>query len=108
MKLTFEEACRAVADLFEAIPETWCHSPQGRRSSNNYNDCCAPDDPFAIQWCAIGGVRVAMGMPESVLVYTQLEPAAKAVGYRIAAEANHAGRLVAIRMLRIASGEIKP
>ena len=97
--MNFKEACGAVADLFEALPETYtagtaARDEQGYRVSAN--------DPSAVCWCAIGGVAAAMSDRTKIV---NLYPFAKKIGYSSVTHANdHGGRLVAIKMLRLAAG----
>lgn len=99
MKLTFEEACSAVADLFEACPEMWTC---GSMRANENGDWVQPHDHTQCKWCAIGGLEQA-----GHYYWTQLDAAARALGYEDVIAANdEGGRLVAIRMLRMAAGEL--
>ena len=104
MRLTFEEACSAAADLYEAAPELWTRGMLGR---NAYGVGVYPLDNDAEKWCAGGMVMAAMGGNDG-LVFAKLTPYGRALGFYDAIDANNiGGRLVAIKMLRMASGELK-
>lgn len=103
---SFEEACAIVADLFEAIPEIWTTHYRGKNADGHYVD---PWDESAVQWCAGGAVMGAMG-DQSVFISPVFEQLSAFTpdGYLDAADANNrGGRLVAIKMLRMAAGQIK-
>lgn len=105
MNAKMKEACLAVAEIFEAIPECWTAGAQGRDSRGVSLD---GDDPKAERWCAIGGVLAAMDgngdAPDPVgEIAHGLQPFATQLGYSYASAANNeGGRLVAIKMLRMA------
>lgn len=106
MKLTFEEACMAVADLFESVPGLWTRRFLARNAFG-YPRQHYEDD--ACQFCAIGGVFSAVGVISDAYAVVRLNAIANRLGFRYAKDANdQGGRKVAIRMLRIASGELKP
>lgn len=101
-QMTFEEACSAVADTFEANPETWA---RGALAFNASGSVVMPEHSAACKWCARGGL-LAAGVPTTDLQF--LSPFGQALGFVGSIEANDSGgRKVAIRMLRMASGEIK-
>lgn len=106
-QMTFEEACSAVADLFEAIPETWTKYMVARDKNGNSTSALSAD---ATCWCAQGGLCAALYAPSPWMLgdIDKLNVPALALGYTGSADANNrGGRLVAIRILRMASGEIK-
>ena len=101
--MKFKEACSAVADLFEALPETWTTRSMAR---DEYGESVYAGDPMAVSWCAVGGVKAAVGRHDYA-VWDNLNYYAVRLGYPNAAEANNfGGRLVAIKILRLAAGEI--
>ena len=99
MKLTLQQAASAVADLFEAAPETWTH---GTNARSEFGFMVAVDDPIACCFCAIGGLRAASGCSQAgaynFLARVQPFPTR---------HNDQRGRLAAIRMLRRAAGEIE-
>lgn len=103
--MDFKEACSVAADLYEAAPELWTAFKRGEDETGCYVD---PTHPSAIKWCAGGMVLAALNdRADSIRVFGVLRPFAEALGYSDAAEANnHGGRKVAIKMLRLASGEL--
>lgn len=101
--MTFKEACSTVADLFEAIPETWVAHQFARDASGIAVD---PRAPEACAWCAVGGVRAALDQGAG-FAWEELDPIAKKLGYEDAAIASDIDRLIAIKLLRMAAGEIK-
>lgn len=103
MRLTFEEACSAVADLFEACPEMWC---SGNYAKDANGVACDRDSLDACRFCAEGGIYACTGLKMSSVI-RRLCPIAEALDYDTPISANDiGGRLVAIRMLRIAAGEL--
>jgi hypothetical protein len=90
MALTFKEACTAVADLYEAIPEThltglWI---------------------YADTFCAVGGVADAIKADKFMDIDKLLSPYAKRLGYPSAIYCNDfGGTEAAIKMLRLAAAE---
>lgn len=95
MKLTFEEACMAVADLFEACPEMWT------------NDLAELDDDNC-RFCVVTGVNAALDVDEMPPeAHTILYGIAKDLGFVNISSGNHT-RESGIKLLRIASGELKP
>jgi len=99
MKLTLQQAASAVADLFEAAPETWTH---GTNARSEFGFMVAVDDPIACCFCAIGGLRAASGCSEAAAhkFLAQVQPFPTWHN-------DNKGRLAAIRMLRRAAGEIE-
>ena len=98
--MEFEEACSAVADLFEALPETWTINALAR-DENGVGTRAA--DPSAVSWCAIGGLLVTYGHVADIGL--KLQRYSNQLGYPDAVTANNiGGRLVAIKMLRLAAG----
>ena len=107
MKLTFEEACSAAADLFEAAPELWTSRALGRDAKDV---SIGPLEDEAEKWCSGGMVMAAMGEHNymAFCAFCRLQPFATALGFEWTSDANNlGGRLVAIKMLRMAAGEIK-
>ena len=106
MKLTFEEACSSAADLFEAAPETWTRGVIARDDRGNsafYHDYAA------VSFCLVGALK-AMGHRSP---WRRLEPFANKLGFddsdgtSCVSANNRGGRLVAIKVLRMAAGEIE-
>lgn len=106
-KMSFKEACAVVADLFEAIPETWT---SGALAKTERGHEVPPGHEGAVSWCVIGALRAVD--PDSN-PWKLLEPFANKLGYdddsgESAVDANNfGGREVAIKMLRMAAGQIK-
>lgn len=96
-----KEACAAVADVFEGNPDAWTREFFAR------DECGIPaacGDHRAVQWCVIGAVMAAMETGISSPIRSALDPIANQLGYPNAADANNiGGRLVAIKMLRMAA-----
>ena len=105
---TFEEACAALADVYEFCPEAWT----ARWFSADERGCPTGRDfmaPEAVSWCAIGGVSAALGQAgERSLDSTRarLKPFAEKLGFDDPATASNTGREMAIKMLRMAAGQL--
>lgn len=103
MNKKMREACLAVADVFEFAPECWTDMFRARNKSEVPVE---PTDISAVSWCAIGGVSCAMKTDDPFPIIVALEPFARKLGYGHTSGANDkGGRLVAIKMLRLAGGE---
>jgi hypothetical protein len=100
-KLTLPEACEAVADMFEAVPETHTTCVYARNKEG------IPVDPEISQdqcaWCVVGGVVHKSG--KSILdVESFLWPIAKQLFGSGSIHVNDdLGREAAIRLLREAA-----
>jgi len=99
MKLTIQQAASAVADLFEAAPETWT---SGTNARDEYRGMVDVDDPTACCFCARGGLMAASGRSEAA-AHKFLE---RGHPYPVAYNDQN-GRRGAIYMLRRAAGEIE-
>lgn len=96
MNLTLQEAYIAVADLFEANPEAWTRNTYARMDTGT---AVYVSDPKASKFCAVGALR-AIGFYDA-----RIHVVACALGYSGAGDANdRGGRLVVIRILRMAAG----
>lgn len=100
---TFEEACSAVADLFEAVPESY---GVGDFARNEFGNVVPLFSGEACRFCSVGGVRAAMNNYSFLNTNDRLHVVAKALGYEDVYQASDSSREVAIRMLRIAAGEL--
>ena len=102
MTLTFKEACSAVADVFEFCPEAWTSRTAARDAAGGPVSWA---DASASSWCLWGALMACGLRPMSA----QLTPIAKRLGYRDFMLLNDiGGRLLTIKMLRIAAGELAP
>ena len=99
MKLTLQQAASAVADLFEAAPETWTH---GTNARSEFGFMVDVDDPIACCFCARGGLMAASGCSEATAYRFLSQVQAYPIDHN-----DDKGRLAAIRMLRRAAGEIE-
>lgn len=111
MPMTFSEACEAVADVFEMAPETFCQKAYALDDDDQRVNVM---DDGAAQYCLVGGVVAAMGvLPvgghqwfEIERVEELLKPHAVALGFEFPEDANNeGGRLVAIKLLRMAAAK---
>lgn len=93
MALTLKEAAAAVADLYEALPETYL------RGAYFYER-----DDGTPCFCAVGGVMLAANV-DSLTVKEFLQPVLFGLGFERATIASDAGRETAIKMLRMAAGQ---
>lgn len=97
-----QEAFLSVADVFENCPEAWTKNYQARLLDGSG---VFYDHPQAVCWCLWGGLMAAGRM------YYQdgplLDDLARQMGYGNSVSANnHGGREVAIKLLRMAAGEL--
>jgi hypothetical protein len=99
-KLTLPEACEAVADLFEAAPETWA---RGADAVNALGWTVPPVSPCAEAWCARGAIVVAAKVPPREVDDLLREPARRLFNMSPIAVNDRLGRKAAIRLLREAA-----
>ena len=98
--MNLNEACEAVADLFEAVPETWSTMTNARNADGEPVSTC---DPTAESFCVRGALAAAMNI-SPVDANFLLRPAAdKLFGLSPALVNDTLGRLAAIRLLREAA-----
>lgn len=102
--MEFKEACSAVADLYEAIPETYI-SGSFYEDEHGFDMYFSENKSSAVAWCAIGGVSLATGIDREE-VRRLLDPIAGGT-FGNAASVSNRSRKSAIRLLRVASGEIQ-
>lgn len=103
MNAKMKEACLAVADVFEFAPECWTMDVL---AEDGQGYAVEPCDRTAVSWCALGGVLAAINNDYDERVWRLLDPIAYGMGYGCASRANNeGGRLVAIKMLRMAGGQ---
>ena len=107
--LSFPEACAALADVYENCPEAWV--ARWFVADVNGNGLGSRTlSPEASAWCAIGGVSAALGKDgwnDLDAIRENLKPFAKKLGFDDPADASNSGRDIAIKMLRMAAGQIK-
>lgn len=103
MNKKMRDACLAVADVFEFAPECWT---TGSYALNGAGGTVWGDDPSACKWCSFGGLQAVVGYKKYDAIGGTLGRVARTLGYDNALDANDkGGRLVAIKMLRMAGGQ---
>ena len=99
MNLTFKEACSAVADVFEFCPEAWTKNKLARDIAGQ---AVSPDDPDAASWCLVGALVGVLGKSSREICKLAVH-----FGYDHSVDLNNrGGRLLTIKMRRIAAGEL--